>query len=279
MKKAFLLSVFVVALTTTLSARVIKVDINGSGQFTSINAAITAAVAGDTIKVLPGSYFEQVTINKNVVVMGSGFETTIINSTSNPTINMSSGKLLWFDISSTAGDGIKVSGTSAIISNCVIRGCSGNGIIANTNGSSTTIVNCTILNNGGYGIGSWSGGALSVTNCISMYNGNKGFYRDWYSGGILNLSYGDGPISQTNGNQGCIELDPQFVSSSDLHISQGSPCWDKGNPSLLDPDGSQSDMGYFGGPDCPIYPVVKSVKIIPQPDGSIQIQATGVSNY
>ncbi len=278
MKKIILL--FVVAITATLSARVIKVDINGSGQFTSIQAAVTASVAGDTIKVLPGSYFEQVTINKNVIVVGSGFESTIINSTSNPTINMSAGKILWFAISSTNGDGIRVSGASAVISNCIVRGCNWDGIYSNTNGSVTAIVNCVITSNAGYGIHTVSGATINATNCIAKSNGgNYDYSNDYGGGGTLNLSFCNGNHYNTGGNQGCINLDPQFVSTTDLHISQGSPCWDKGNPSLLDPDGSPSDMGYFGGPDCPIYPIVTNVKIIPQPDGSIQIQATGVANY
>jgi hypothetical protein len=113
-----------------------------------------------------------------------------------------------------------------------------------------------------------------------MWNGNNGFYSDSYYGGVISISYCDGSTRNTTGNQGCINLDSQFISSpSDLHISQGSPCYDKGNPSLLDPDGSPSDMGYFGGPDCPIYPVVKSITLIPQSDGSVKIQATGVANY
>ncbi|MCL5028586.1 MAG: hypothetical protein M1480_06145 [Bacteroidetes bacterium] len=279
MKKTMLLFVLFVVATATLPARVVKVDINGSGQFTSISAALTNAVAGDTIKVLPGSYTEQITINKNVIVIGSGFETTIINSALNPTVNISAGKIQWFTISSTSGDGIQTSGSNGIISNCVIRGCILCGVYTNTAGSSASVINCVLADNGSYGIEAANTGKINATNCIAKWNGPGDFWGDWYNGGILNLSYCDGSNASTNGNQGCINLDPQFVSTSDLHISQGSPCWDKGNPSLLDPDGSPSDMGYFGGPDCPIYPVVKAVKIIPQPDGSIQIQATGVANY
>ena len=178
--------------------------------------------------------------------------------------------------------GIQVSGTSAIVSNCVIRGCISHGIFAGTNGSNTTIMNCIITNNGGCGIITYGGSTLNVTNCIGRSNGREDYLGTNYSGGSwgpLNLSYCNGNGYQVYGSQGCINLDPQFVSTTDLHISEGSPCWDKGNPSLFDPDGSQSDMGYFGGPDCPVYPVVKSITLIPQPDGSVKIQATGTANY
>jgi|GEM_PF-809607 len=281
MKKTMLLFVLVVALTATLSARVIKVDINGSGQFTSINTAIINSVAGDTIKVLPGSYFEQVTINKNVVVMGSGYESTIINSNSDPTINMSIGKLQWFMISSTGGDGVYLTG--GLVTNCVIIGCSGFGIYNHTSTSSASVINCIVMNNVIHGICADNSSTLNVTNCISINNGynKQGFCNNYSGWGTLNLSYSDGSQNNTAGNQGCINQDPKFTSPSttDFHISEGSPCWNSGNPALKDPDGSVSDMGYFGGPDCPVYPVVTNIKIIPQLDGSIQIQATGVANY
>ncbi len=277
MKKIILLSFILFTVTLTLTARVIKVDINGSGQFSSISAALNAAVAGDTIKVLPGSYFEQVTINKNVVVMGSGYETTIINGNFNPTIVMSIGKILWFQISSTNGNGINLSG--GIVSNCVISGCAGNGIYLDKGNAS--IINCVLIKNGLSGARMSSNGNLTITNTIARNNGNSGYVSEanCYLGPILTISFCDGSVNCANGNQGCFDQDPLFVSNTDLHISQGSPCWDKGNPSLFDPDGSSSDIGYFGGPDCPIYPVVKSITLIPQPDGSVKIQATGVANY
>ena len=41
-------------------------------QFPTIQAAINAANSGNTIKVLPGTYTEQVSINKNLIIAGSG---------------------------------------------------------------------------------------------------------------------------------------------------------------------------------------------------------------
>jgi len=281
MKKITLFITVFLSVATVLSARIIKVDINGSGQFISISSALTAAVAGDTIKVLPGQYFEQVTINKNVVLMGSGYETTNIVGNYDPVVMISIGEIKWFRISSTGGNGISISGGT--IKNCVIQGCSRYGIYSSQGNS--YVNNCTILSNGSYVIFTESNAKIYVSNCISRNNGNYGYRGDpspnlcSYSYGRLFLSYSCGSFCATDGNQGCFDSDPQFISSYDLHISQGSPCWDKGNPSLLDPDGSQSDIGYFGGPDCPIYPVVKNITLILQPDGSVKIQATGVANY
>jgi len=56
----------------------------------------------------------------------------------------------------------------------------------------------------------------------------------------------------TNGN---LSVDPQYLDSTspdyadwDLHLSDTSPLIDAGDPSILDPDGSPSDIGIYGGP-------------------------------
>jgi pectin methylesterase-like acyl-CoA thioesterase len=63
MKKTILLFAFL-CLASSLFATTIIVDINGGGQFTSIQAGINAANTNDTVKVWPGTYFEQVNLNK-----------------------------------------------------------------------------------------------------------------------------------------------------------------------------------------------------------------------
>ena len=257
-------------------ATIIIVDQNGGGNFLSIQSAINAAVSNDTVKVWPGTYFEQITLNKNITLMGSGYENTIITGNFNPTVTMSAGKLQWFMISSSFNNGLKISG--GILTNCVINACLGNGVICESGNAS--IMNCIFINNGGYGINVYGSGFLSVTNCIARANGSTGFYFSFTTATtrVFNLSYSSGSLYATSGNQGCIDQDPIFSSANDFHISEGSPCWNTGNPSLQDPDGSQSDMGYFGGPDCPIYPVVFEVLIEPS-GNTINLKAKGRANY
>ena len=47
-------------------------------DFDTIQEAINAANEGDVIKVLPGTYTEQITISKNLTLIGSGAKSTII---------------------------------------------------------------------------------------------------------------------------------------------------------------------------------------------------------
>lgn len=268
--------VAMMCIADNIHSNTIIVDINGGGHYTSIQTAINNASTADTVKVWPGNYFEKITLNKNIVLMGSGYENTIINGNFNPTVNISSGKILWFTISSLNGNGIKISGGT--VSNCVINGCAHSGIYCDS-GTTGLVINCVIVNNGNSGIDfiGPSGTSLTAMNCISRNNGGYGFNAYW-ANGIFTVSYSNGSRSSTNGNQGCIDLNPMFTSSTDFHLSEGSPCWNTGNPSLFDPDGSRSDMGYFGGPNCPIYPTVFEIILTPS-GNNVNIQAKGRANY
>ncbi|MEI6436504.1 MAG: hypothetical protein WCP32_16880 [Bacteroidota bacterium] len=272
MKKLFFAVAFAVAAIPAFSTITI-VDINGAGQFTSIQLAIDNSLPGDTIQVWPGTYNGAININKNVVLQGSGYENTIITSASTPTIMMSNGLIKWFMISSTYGIGLQIS--NGHVHNCVFKGAANYGIYCN-NGTTGYIQNCVILNNGSYGIYATSPGYLTVVNCIGRANTNTDFYNPNQS--ALNLSYSDGSQQYSANSQGVFNSDPIFVSTTNYHLSTGSPCFDTGQPSLSDPDGSISDIGYFGGPDCPIFPVVYQMTVSPN-GNNINIQAKARANY
>jgi parallel beta-helix repeat protein len=65
---------------TSVDAAVITVDISGSGDYTSIQAAINNANTGDTVQVYPGYYYEVITIYTKINLVGSGIGTTFITS-------------------------------------------------------------------------------------------------------------------------------------------------------------------------------------------------------
>jgi len=246
----------------------------GPGQpYATIQAAINASTAGDTVKVLPGVYNEAITINQNIVIQGSGYETTVITSSTNPTVTMSNGKIMWFAITSSGGNGIRAS--AGTISNCVISGCASSGVYF-LSGSTGSIKNCVITGNAGAGVigygylGSQSGSAV---NCISRNNGSYGFEQ------LVGVTYCNGSLRNNSGGSNNIDADPLFVSSSDFRIGPTSPCWDTGNPADFDPDGSRSDMGYYGGFDAPVFPVVTDMRIILNPGGTVTVRATGKSRF
>lgn len=271
MNRFFILSAIILAVANTnLYGTTLKV---GMGQpYSAIQSAINAAEVGDTVKVLPGTYNEAIIINKNIVIQGSGYETTRITSANNPTASMSGGKLMWFSITSISGDGIQA--TAGLITNDVIAGCGRYGVNFLQN-STASIKNCVIVGNSSHGVEGYNNGYNgTAVNCISWDNGeySRGF------DGLKGVTYCDGSVSaQSTSNT--IDVDPMFTSGSDFHIPPTSPCYQSGNPVDVNPGGSRSDMGYFGGSDCPIYPVITKIVIVPVGDGQVQIQATAQANY
>ena len=265
-----LTAIIFTAANTNLYGNTLKV---GIGQpYSTIQSAINAAGAGDTVKVFPGTYNEVIIINKNIVIQGSGYETTRITSANNPTVTMGGGKLMWFSITSISGDGIHA--TAGLITNVVVAGCGRYGVNFLQN-STASIKNCVITGNSSHGVEGYNNGYNgTAVNCISRDNGeySRGF------DGLKGVTYCDGSVSaQSYSNT--IDVDPMFTSGSDFHIPPTSPCYETGNPADVNPDGSRSDMGYFGGSDCPTFPVITRVVIVPIGNGQVQIQATAQANY
>ncbi len=62
-----------------------------------------------------------------------------------------------------------------------------------------------------------------------------------------------------------LSLDPMFVSvdSGDYHLQRYSPMINAGDPGILDPDGSRSDIGPYGGPYGEIYSYIDYPPAIP----------------
>ncbi|UCE74674.1 MAG: right-handed parallel beta-helix repeat-containing protein [Methanomassiliicoccales archaeon] len=76
----------------------ITVDDSGGAHFTSIQEAIDNANDGNTIYVYSGTYFEHITIDKSLIIMGEDMDTTIIDGEG-------SGRVIYIP-----GDDISISG-------------------------------------------------------------------------------------------------------------------------------------------------------------------------
>jgi len=154
--------------------------------YCTIQAAIDAATSGDTIQIEPGTYLENININKPLILQGSSATNTIIDGnhlastiiiTNNATVTIRDLQIInglftnyWYG----NGGGIRAARGSFHLYNCIIRSndaYSAGGVL-NPPGGTSTIDNCAIEYNtsgtwGGGGVKNW-GDLVIVNSTISQ---------------------------------------------------------------------------------------------------------------
>ena len=289
-----------VALVTTMAvagvAGAATIQVDGSltvpvqnGVYQSINDAITSAQTGDTVQVAAGHYVEAVNITKGIILLGSGPQYTFLNNTL--TVNTTDAvKIAGFNISSQSntGNGISVATPSAqldISNNCIV-GNTNHGINYYPTGTSATpihylnITNNTISNNGNQGAyiaGSNLYGLAVVTITNNIFSGNTHYGVDVGNSngnsGTKNIFYlNNSPNAAQTWGFGAATAsltgDPLFADNiSDFTLQVASPGRFAGtiSASYLNPDGTQSDLGAYGGPGAAAFwpygygPIVTSI--------------------
>jgi parallel beta-helix repeat protein len=270
----------ILALSSPLFAATITVNASGGADYTTIQAAMSAAAAGDIIMVAPGTYSGPVTMKDGVTLQGTSPDNTIINGhgSASQVVTYSGTSLTTiagFTIlgSRTTGDpgawtdagvlvnsgpllirnnvitqnwcGITVAqaGTPLILNNTIVNNHAG-GIIMGAPPTAQTIKNNIIASND---TGIFYYGDLTSPNTGQIsynnvwHNTTRDYFPNMYPPGTFTPSPGTGEIS----------ADPMFVDATagDYHLAEGSPCIDTGDPAAAynDPDGTRNDMGAYGG--------------------------------
>ena len=132
--------------------------------------------------------------------------------------------------------------------------------------SSLTLSNVTLCDNQATIWGSGRGGGLALEDNADATGTNVLFCSnevDSDGGGIYVKDTSTVDVAHTDawdntpddysgmrdptGTDGDLSAAPGFLTSS-FHLSARSPLIDAGDPTLLDPDGSPSEIGAFGGP-------------------------------
>ena len=127
---------------------------------------------------------------------------------------------------------------SPTLTNCVVRNSGTRGIYIrhDTPGRSVTITNCTLDANGTYGIYSAASGSnsatISVTNSI-ITSSSYGVYRSDSAAWTVTYSdvwnnFNGNYMGGVSGGTGTISANPQFVSTTDLHVAGTSVAIDAG---------------------------------------------------
>lgn len=115
------------------------------------------------------------------------------------------------------------------------------------------------------GVSAIDGSDLVLWNNVVVFNEDSGIfgdksrsisvrYNESYGNGSGVVNFG-GDAASSAGTSGNVSVDPLMVHMSfggeatedDIRPGRGSPLRDAGDPALLDPDGSRSDLGALGG--------------------------------
>ena len=155
------------------------------GSFSTIQAAIAAAVNGDTVLVLPGTYAEHIDVQgKDILIQGlGGAAQTIIDGSGvpGPTLLFSIGSTraailqgftitggFYSGITQSYGGGIRVTSSAPTILDCVVTNNTsdtyGGGIGITGTGAGPLIERCTVVGNHASGLGYASGGGIALVS-------------------------------------------------------------------------------------------------------------------
>ena len=256
MKKAtcLSLSVFLAVLTLvatlavpTARAANLCVDPAGGSCYTTIQAAVNAAISGDTINIHAGTYYEHVTVNKALSFIGAGTDQTLVDGSS-------SGRV--FEVT----DSSSVSFSDLTVQHGNTTGAGGGISSPVSGGSALNLTNVNVLSNTsgqrGGGVASWHG---TVTISGGRFENNLGGSSgDRYGGGLYAQytlivsgtqfinntivsgegggAYGNGPTTVTNA---------QFISNTAGTVGGGLYLW-RGAARITD-GLFQNNRGVAGG--------------------------------
>jgi len=284
LKKAILISVFLVAVTCSIAVgRTIYVDDDGPADFHNIQAAIDHSYYGDTIIIADGTYTG--IGNRNIDFHGraitvrseNGPETCIIDS-------QGQGRVFYFHsgesqssvldgltitngyVTNTHGAGIYCTHSSPMVMNCIFKNNTAypatTGVMAFGGGmyvdyGSPTVTNCVFSQNSG----GWGGGMCNSTgsgtimkNCVFSKNSTQrlggGMFNSSGNPNITNCVFSE----NSGGSGGAIynsRCSPTFtncmLSGNSASYDGGGMCNNESSPRLTNCTISRNNAGYGDG--------------------------------
>ena len=228
------------------------VALNGSGDFTSIQAAINATNAGDTILVAAGTYHESlVWENKDLTIQGAGAGQSIIDSggrclaTQNLTTASDIEGFTFQGGQADLGAGMYNDKSSPTVANCAFSGNAAayaGGAMGNAFYSCPTVINCTFDSN-------------QASATVGLYGGG-GMWNYYYCNPtVINCTFTHNSATSAGGGGMCNVYSSPSVTNCNFSLNEsldyadggGMSNWYNSNPSVTNCIFSLNFAFYFGG--------------------------------
>jgi len=217
---SLLLSILIFGFLNIVSAETIYVDDDGGADYTSIQDAIDNANSGDTIYVYSGTYHENITIDKQIILKGEDKLNSFIDSEDRGNaiyiddvqgveirnLNITADRKYYDTDASIMYSGIRIKSAShLIIDNCIITNCPSYAIYYEFSGRECH--NITISNNLIQGdLGGINKGSHSVDNFL-----------------INNTILGEGESQDAQDSEQEDDADEETIPDDTTNERQGTP--------------------------------------------------------
>jgi hypothetical protein len=274
----------------------------GSGTYPTIGAALALVSDGDEIEVRAGSYDGPIVLDRSITLRCEGPDIVTLRHSSGDTISVERNRVVTITGCTVTGaaTGVLLKQNSATIVRNNVLTSNRDGIL-NIEGplEALTVENNTIAGNREDGIELVDRATGRDVTFVSYANNiiaeNLGCGIDHGSGPDINslkVLRNNAFSNQTNycgltAEQNAISEPPGFVSaeSGDYRLLASSTSRNRGTSDAPDPDGTQNDLGAFGGPGSAGFfpspeggPTIRAMSLFPSSvpkGGTIQLRATG----
>jgi predicted outer membrane repeat protein len=164
-----------------------------------------------------------------------------------------------------------------------VAGANGGGLRLLNSGSASVINNMFLGNQADFGGGAIASGTglLFQNNVVAWSTAGDGLQADVGSAAVVTYdAFFDNVADPVGDSLDPLAMDPTVLdadpgliaytadgdcTNDDFHPRADSPLLDAGDPNQLDPDGSRSDIGAYGGPDATVIPDTDNDGV-PDPD-------------